>query len=228
MLFPSRPAGLPGGKQRKETLLRKLANPPHMSPDSDCIWRAAALQTSRNDFFDSMSCLPVGRQLAFGWLTTAGASAAASRAQTAQPIAVDDGDHRRRTAVGDRHAPAADRACDGGYIFIGRGEQLFDRVCAGRQATDDQRFVELQAAAGAQREDFAIGIAGAGDADIECPGRAALVAAGLQHDFVDDERGAVFVAGAAVVRLAAAERMFPLGIRAAGMHRTRVARAVGR
>lgn len=170
----------------------------------------------------------MGRQLAFGWLTAAGASAAASRAQTAQPLAVDDGDHRRRTAVGDRHAPAADGTRDGGYILIGRGEQLFDRVRAGRQAADDQRFVELQAASGAQGEDFAIGIAGAGDADIECPGRAALVATGLQHDFMDDERGAVFVAGTTVVRLAATERMFPLGIWAAGMHRTPVARAVGR
>ena len=48
--FPLVPAGLPGGKQRKETLLRKLAHPPHMSPDADYIWRASALQTSRKGF----------------------------------------------------------------------------------------------------------------------------------------------------------------------------------
>ena len=48
--FPLVPAGLPGGKHRKETLLRKLPNPPHMSPDSDCIWKAAALQTTRKVF----------------------------------------------------------------------------------------------------------------------------------------------------------------------------------
>ena len=35
--FPLGSMSLPGGKQCKETLLRKLANPPHMSPDSDDI-----------------------------------------------------------------------------------------------------------------------------------------------------------------------------------------------
>ena len=47
------PPNLPEGffdSLRKETLLRKLPNPPHMSPDSDCIWRAAALQTTRKVF----------------------------------------------------------------------------------------------------------------------------------------------------------------------------------
>ena len=84
--FPLVPAGLPGGKQRKETLQGKASasaahvagcglhlegfgppnlpegffdslslamqgpNPPRMSPDSDCIWRAAALQTAQRGF----------------------------------------------------------------------------------------------------------------------------------------------------------------------------------
>ena len=46
----SRLCKAPGGKQRKETLLGKLANPPHMSPDSDVLWRAAALQSTQRVF----------------------------------------------------------------------------------------------------------------------------------------------------------------------------------
>lgn len=157
-----------------------------------------------------------------GRLQRAGAPASAeaaakSAAQTAQPLAVDDGDHRRRAAVCDRHAAPADRAGDRGDILIGGGKHLFQRIRAGCQAADDERLIKLQAAARAQGEDLPVGIAGAGDADIECPGRAALVAAGLQNDLVDDERGAVFIIGAAVVRVIAAQRVFPLGERTAGM-----------
>src|SRR5699024_11208123 len=106
-LFPSRPAGLPGGKQRKETLHSKASESAAHVAGFGLHLEGRSPPNLPERFFDSMSCLPTGRQLAFGWLTAAGASAAASRAQTAQPLAVDNGDHRRRTAVGDRHAPAA-------------------------------------------------------------------------------------------------------------------------
>lgn len=36
-LFLFRPCGAPGREMRKETLRGKPVNPPHMSPDSDCI-----------------------------------------------------------------------------------------------------------------------------------------------------------------------------------------------
>ena len=46
----SPPRGSRAGNSAKKPCTARLPNPPHMSPDSDCIWRALALQTSRNGF----------------------------------------------------------------------------------------------------------------------------------------------------------------------------------
>ena len=42
--------GSRAGNSARKPCTARLPNPPHMSPDSDCIWRATALQTSRNGF----------------------------------------------------------------------------------------------------------------------------------------------------------------------------------
>ena len=49
--FPSRPPwGSRVGNGARKPCTARFPNPPHMSPDSDCIWRATALQTSRKGF----------------------------------------------------------------------------------------------------------------------------------------------------------------------------------
>ena len=80
---------------------------------------------------------------------------------------------------------------------------------------DDERLVKLGAAARTQGENLPIGITGAGDAQGERALRAALVAAGFKHDFMNDERRAVFPARAAEMRGIAAQRMKPFRIGAA-------------
>ena len=57
-----------------------------------------------------------------------------------------------------------------------------------------------------------IGFARAGDAQGKRLGRAALAAAGLQNDFMNHKRRAVFVTGTAIVGRIAAQRVNPLGI----------------
>ena len=42
------------GKRAGKPCCARLPNPPHMSPGSDCIWRASALQTSPKGFFDGL------------------------------------------------------------------------------------------------------------------------------------------------------------------------------
>ena len=46
----SPPWGSRAGNGARKPCTARLPNPPHMSPDSDCIWRALALQTSRKGF----------------------------------------------------------------------------------------------------------------------------------------------------------------------------------
>ena len=46
----SPPWGSRAGNSARKPCTARLPNPPHMSPDSDCIWRALALQTSRKGF----------------------------------------------------------------------------------------------------------------------------------------------------------------------------------
>ena len=120
--------------------------------------------------------------------------------EAALATAADDGDDRRRPAVGDGDPLAADRAGVRGDIAVGASEKLFDAVYARFKAGDDQRLVELQTAACAQLEDLAAGVAGAGDADAERARRAGRIAAGLQHDLVDDQRGAAGDAGVRILR----------------------------
>ena len=58
--FPSRPCGAPGRETAQGSLARQGPNPPHMSPDSDCIWRTSALQTSRKGFLTVWDALSKG------------------------------------------------------------------------------------------------------------------------------------------------------------------------
>ena len=53
--------GLPGGNGARKPCTARFPNPPHMSPDSDCIWRALALQTSRKGFLTVWAFLRVER-----------------------------------------------------------------------------------------------------------------------------------------------------------------------
>ena len=133
----------------------------------------------------------------------------------AEPLAVDDGNDGRHAGSGQLNDVAHDRAGEGGAVFARVARQLLDGVTAGFKPADDQRLVELGAAARAQGEDFAVRVARAGDAQGERALRAALAAARLQHDFMDDERRAVFPARAAEMRRVAAKRMKPFDIRAA-------------
>ena len=65
--FPSRPCGAPGRETAQGSLARQGPNPPHMSPDSDCIWRTSALQTSRKGFLTV--CGPYYDQIQSGLLS---------------------------------------------------------------------------------------------------------------------------------------------------------------
>ncbi len=51
--FPLRLGARPGKRAGKPCCAR-LPNPPRMSPGSDCIWRASALQASPKGFFDGL------------------------------------------------------------------------------------------------------------------------------------------------------------------------------
>ena len=74
----------------------------------------------------------------------------------------------------------------------GAGHQ-FKLILAGLKMGDNQRFIDLGAAACAQGKGFAAGIAGAGQAGGECARRAALIAARLKKNLMDDERRSVFI-----------------------------------
>ena len=52
--FPLRLGARPGKRAGKPCCAR-FPNPPHMSPGSDCIWRASALQASPKGFFDGLN-----------------------------------------------------------------------------------------------------------------------------------------------------------------------------
>ena len=169
------------------------------------------------------SPLVYGRAVSVVALVAGGAAAAKAVAQTAQAATADDRHDGRRAVRGQAHGVAADGAGERGDELMRAGEEQLDGVIARDQASDDQRLVELDAAAGAQGEDLAAGEARAGDADIECAGRAALLAAGLQNELMDDEGGAVLAARAAQVRLVAADRMNPLGPGAGGCAATKAA-----
>ena len=148
--------------------------------------------------------------------------AAAASASAACALARDDGDHRGHDGRGDGNLAAGDRAGECRVVFAASaaagtaGADLLNFILAGDQAGDDERLVELRAAACAQGEGFAAGIAWAGNADGECARRAALVAARLKQNLVDNQRGTVAAVcvGAAEMRRIAQQRMFPLRIRA--------------
>ena len=131
-------------------------------------------------------------------------------------LAGDDGDHRGHAGSGDGYLAAGDRAGERGIIFAAAaataGIQLLNRVLAGREASDNERLIKLRAAACAQGKGLAAGIARAGDADGERARRAALVAARLQQNLMDDQRGTVVVlhVSAAEVGRIAQQGMFPL------------------
>lgn len=111
---------------------------------------------------------------------------------------------------------SADRAGDGGDILIRAGKYGFDGVFSGLKTGDDKRLVKLNAAACAQCEDLAAGIAGTGNADAEAAGCAALLAAGFQNDLMDDKRRPVRTMRMAHMRRAAETGLHPLGKRTAG------------
>ena len=139
------------------------------------------------------------------------------RADSAKPLAVDDGHHGRRTVGDERnHVAAADRSGDGRDIFVRRGENLLDGIVARRQTADNQRLIQFGAASRAKGEERAAWVARSGDTKGERLGRVALAAAGFQNDFMNHERRAVFVTGTAIVGWIAAQRMNPLGIGTAG------------
>lgn len=58
----SPPWGSRAGNGARKPCTARFPNPPYMSPDSDCIWRALALQTSRKGFLTVCTyyrlCLP--------------------------------------------------------------------------------------------------------------------------------------------------------------------------
>ena len=56
-------------------------------------------------------------------------------AQAAKPLAVDDGDDRRRAGARQVDAAAADRAGERGDELVRAGEELLNPVGAGREAT---------------------------------------------------------------------------------------------
>ena len=140
-------------------------------------------------------------------------------------LARDDGDDRRHAGGSDGNLPAGNRTGIGCVVFAAAtaagaaGIQLLDFVLTRNQAGDNQRLVELCAAACAQGEGFAAGIARAGHADGERARRAALIAARLKQNLMNDQCRAVVIVciGAAEMRRIAQERMFPLRIRTVGV-----------
>ena len=147
-------------------------------------------------------------------LADAAALPAAAASAAAGALARDDGDHRRHAGSGDGHAAAGDRAGEGGVVFAAAGiaRKLIDLILTGCKTGDDKRLVKLRAAAGSQRERFAGWIARACDEQGETACRAALTAAGLQNDFVDDQCRSIRVFRTAVVRRIAQDGMHPLRI----------------
>lgn len=86
------------------------------------------------------------------------------RADSAKPLAVDDGHHGRRTVGDERnHVAAADRSGDGRDIFVRRGENLLDGIVARRQTADNQRLIQFGAASRAKGEERAAWVARSGD-----------------------------------------------------------------
>ena len=143
----------------------------------------------------------------------------ATAATTADAFAGDDGDHRRHIGICDAHAAVGNRTGEGCVVFsaastaagtAGTGYKI-NLILAGLKMGDDQRLVDLGAAACAKGKGFAAGVARTGHADGECARRTALIAARLKEDLMDDQRGAVFIFGAAQMCGIAKQRMCPLG-----------------
>ena len=55
--------GSRAGNAVRKPCCTRLPNPPHMSLDSDCYWRASALQTSREGFGAVCGALPIEERL---------------------------------------------------------------------------------------------------------------------------------------------------------------------
>ena len=55
--------GSRAGNAVRKPCCTRLPNPPHMSLDSDCYWRASALQTSQEGFGTVCGALPTGERL---------------------------------------------------------------------------------------------------------------------------------------------------------------------
>ena len=148
---------------------------------------------------------------------------AAAVAARAEALARHNRDDRRHAGSGDGYLATGNRAGERGIVFAAAagtaGIYLLDFVLTGRQAGNDQRLVKLRTAACAQGEGFTAGVARAGEADGERARRAALVAARLQQNLMDDQRRALVIMRvcAAEVRRIAQKRMFPLRERTVGM-----------
>ena len=127
------------------------------------------------------------------------AAAAVTMAQGTQATAAADGHNRGHIAIGDGDLMAADRAGHGRNSLVRAAVKLLDAVGAGLKASDDQRFIQLGAAARAQLKYLAAGVARAGDADIVRARRAALFTAGFQRDFMDDQRCALKRTGVGIL-----------------------------
>lgn len=120
------------------------------------------------------------------------ASAAVSVAKTAQPLAVDNRDDRRRAAGRDADdIPAYRGAGERRNIAIRFGLDFLDAVIAGHQSGDNQRFVKRGAASGNDLERFAGRKARAGDAQRKGTARALLIAAGVEQNFINNQCQAV-------------------------------------
>lgn len=147
--------------------------------------------------------------------TAVGTAACGATAAAAQDAAADDGDDSRRDARRNSDNLTADRSGEGGNEFVPAIPQLLDAVLSGLKPADDQRLIQLQTAACTQAEGFPAGVARAGDAQLEGAWRAALLAACLKDDLVDDQRAAVFAPGAGIIGRIAADGVQPTAVRTA-------------
>ena len=142
----------------------------------------------------------------------AAVATAAAAATAGNALAGDERDDGRDIRGCDGDASAGDRTGEGHIVFRTAGCDQVNLILTGRETGDDQRLVDFRAAAGAQGEGFAAGIARAGDADGQAARGAALIAAGLQQDGVKDQRRAVvgIIACTAEMHRIAQQRMTPL------------------
>lgn len=115
-----------------------------------------------------------------------------SVAQTAQALTVDDRDDRRRAAGRDAHDISAYRgAGKRRNIAVRFGLNFLDAVITRHQTGKDQRFIQRSAAAGDNLERLSGGIARTRNAQGKGTARALLIAAGVEHDFINHQRQAV-------------------------------------